>query len=117
MGDPPKHNIAESIGHATRGTTIVEVTDLDLYDENTEIPIVELIQLLQDALESIPEEFRNTAVLCISGGDCSVYASVKFIRPETDGELADRRRWLNGLDYEREARDRREFDRLKQKYG
>ncbi len=118
-GPLPAHSIKESIGHDTRGTTIVEVFDLGCSgEEDYKLPLVEIIANLQSALASIPEQFRSAAFLNIRayGEYASAYADVKFLRPETDAELADRRRWLKSLDDEREESDRRAYERLKAKY-
>lgn len=117
-GDLHKHKIVESVSHTNRATTVVVVVDIDLDGESTSIPINELLMLINDALEKIPEEHRATAALNVRGyGDyVSIYADISFTRPETDKELADRRRWLKSIDDEREDRDRREFARLQRKY-
>lgn len=119
MSNLHQHNIVESVCHKDRATTIVQVADLDCDGEDNDLPLIEVISKLQAALEVIPQEFRNTAVLNIKGyGDyASVSSSIYFQRPETDAEFADRKRWLDSLKHDDEARDRREFERLKGKFG
>lgn len=114
-----QHQIKEDVGHKERGTTIVTAFDLDCgYSENS-IPLVQLVADLQTVLDGIPPEFRESAVLTVKayGDYASAYADVTFQRPETDDELADRRRWLKGLDDERNQQDEREYARLQRKFG
>ncbi len=118
MGDLHDHCIKESVGHLGRATTIVQIADLDVDGEDSRLSLVDTIARLQKILEDIPEEFRATARLNIRayGDYASASSSITFERPETDEELAARRSWLKSLDDESERRDRREFQRLKQKF-
>jgi len=119
MSNLPSHAIAESIGHEDRGTTIVTVGALDVSGDEVGIPLVDLIEYLTSTLAKIPAKFRSTAMLHIKGyGDyVSLDSGISYQRPETDAELADRRRWLASINAESEARDRAQFARLKEKYG
>lgn len=112
-----KHEV-ENVGNPEREITTVEVLGLDVNSDDESLPLIALIEDLQAALEKIPAEFRDTAVLNIRGyGDyVHVYADVKYKRPETDEEFADRKRWLKSLDDESHDRDLREYARLKQKF-
>jgi hypothetical protein len=121
MSRLPRHSITESIGHEDRGTAIIDAGGVEIgYDDTAALPLIETIKILQEALATIPEEYRGTAKLNFSAsGD---YASlsgggVTYLRPETDEELADRRRWLKETDGESEANERRQFERLKAKFG
>jgi hypothetical protein len=113
------HETVESVGNEDRNTTIVEVFDLGLGDSDEKIPLIKLVADLQRVLSEIPEQHRDSAYLHVRayGDYASAYADVKFHRPETDEEFTERQRWLKGLDEEREARDQREFARLRQKYA
>lgn len=119
MADLPGHSIKESIGHEDRGTTVVTAGELDVHGEESAMPLAQTIAYLQSVLDKIPAEFRGSAVLRITayGDYASATSDITYQRPETDAELADRRRWLNGIDQENEARDRREFERLRQKFN
>ena len=119
MSDLPKHTIAEGLGHDDRGSTIVEIASIGCTGDETNLSLDEVLGTLRAALETVPKEFRKSATLHIKAyGDfasASVFAT--FQRPETNEELADRRRWLTRIRDEDEARDRREFARLSQKYN
>ena len=120
MDNPPlpRHKITEGIGHPDRGTTVVEAIDLNCDGDETGIPLAALVDDLNDLLESIPAEYRDSAKLNIKayGDYASASANVTWQRPETDDELNLRRRWLKGTEDESDARDRREFERLKSKF-
>jgi hypothetical protein len=120
-GKLPDHTILESISHEKRGTTVVTVGDLGNFhdDEVNHLPLADVIRQLQDVMDSIPEDFRKTAVLSIGVyGECAgASADILFLRPETDAEMVDRRRWLASIDQESEERDRAAFERIKDKYG
>ena len=113
-----KHEIAESVATEGRATTIVTVLDLNCYDDENTLLLTDLIHQLQEVLESIPPEFRSVAAMCVNahGEYASASVDIKYWRPETDVEYADRKRWLDSLDQEKEARDRAEFERLQNKY-
>lgn len=102
-----------------RDTVTVEVHNLDLDVEESKLPLGALIADLQRALDEIPVEFRDKAVLRISGyGEyVSVYAHVEFERPETDVELEERKRQQSRYKAQMDARERMEFERLKRKFG
>lgn len=118
MSEPLYKHHVDDVGNEGRDVTTVNVLDLDIRDEEAELLLSDLIADLQDALNSIPEEFRPSAVVRLHGyGDyVSMSGNVEFKRPETDAEMADRKRWLASLDREREDRDRHEFERLKSKF-
>lgn len=119
-GPLPAHSIRESIGHDDRGTTVVTAGGLGWdYGDEAIMPLAATIASLQAILADIPPEHRETATLSfkaygdyasLSGGD------VTYLRPETDAELADRRRWLDSLKSDDEDRDRMSYTRLKAKY-
>lgn len=119
MAPLPEHKTVESIGHEGRATTIITAYDCNEYDEDIYLPLIELIATLQKTLAGIPEQYRESAVFHIhAGGEyASASADVSYKRPETDGEYADRKRWLDGTDAEYEARERASYENLKKKYG
>lgn len=113
------HEIKEGVSYTKRGTTIVKALYLECDGEDTAIPLCALVDDLNDLLEQIPAEHRDTAKLHIHayGDYASAEAGVTWERPETDEELAARRRSLKSLQDEDEEHDQREFARLKKKYG
>lgn len=118
MSEPLHKHSVDNVGNKDRDVTTVNVLDLNISGDESELLLTDLIADLQEALGSIPEEFRERAVVRISGyGEyVSLGGNVEFKRPETDAEWSDRKRWLYGLGRESEDHDRREFERLKSKY-
>jgi hypothetical protein len=116
----PSHEIKEPIGHTERGTTVVSAFKIDTNgDGETAIPLAALLDDLNELMEQIPPEHRDSAKLNVKayGDYASADVSVIWTRPETNEELSARRRWLQSIDDEREASDRSTFERLKQKFN
>ena len=108
-----------NLSASKRDTTIVEVNALDCgYDDN-EILLTDAIAKLQDALNSIPAEYRSVAVLKIKayGDYASAHTEIEYKRPETDAEMANRLGWLKSLRDADEERDRANYERLRHKYA
>lgn len=118
MADLHKHEV-DNLSNSKHDITTVEVLRLDADGDDTRLPLVDLIDDLQQALAAIAPEFRDSAVLRIRGyGDyATADASVEYRRPETDAEFVDRQRWLKSIASDDEERDRREFARLKAKFA
>lgn len=112
------HKTLEDISHPVRATTIKTVLDLSC-DDGREWPLDDIVSDLWDALLSIPKQYRHGAMFRITahGEYASARAIVEFRRPETKEEFAERKLWLDNNQQEREERDRREFERLKAKFG
>lgn len=112
------HSIVESVGHEGRGTTCVNVSALDVSGDETTMVLSVLMETLQAVWDKIPVAFRESATVDFRalGDYASMSVDVFFRRPETDEELADRRRWLSSLETDQEERDHREFSRLQQKF-
>lgn len=109
----------DNLSNRGRDITTVEALDLEAEGEETALPLVQLIEDLQATLASIPEEFRETAVLQINayGDYACAYAHVYYKRPETDAEMAARIAWLNDIDIEQEHHERLQYERLVRKFG
>lgn len=87
-----------------------EVTD----DEDT--PLIPLIAKLQEILAAIPPEQRESAVLHIRGREYYTHVDVRWKAPESDEELKARTDREAQRAAEREASDRREYERLTAKF-
>lgn len=113
-----RHNIVGDLSSKDLVETIVEIIDFDCGNDEKDFHLIPLIKQLQDALESIPKEFQESAVLRISasGDYVHVFAGVNYYRPETDEEFTERQSWLDSLKENDEERERREFERLKEKF-
>lgn len=87
-------------------------------DEEIKLPVLRMIELLQQGLLKVPEQYRKDATLRIwsSGDYARAYLNIEFDRPETDGERRARGQRDARSITEYEARERAEYARLKAKY-
>ncbi len=121
----PSHYEIENMGK--RLSLTVPVTTIYHYGtgENDEVPrkLVEAVQWFSDLLEEIPAEHRETATLNIESDyeSSSVTIDIKYKRPETDQEWADRKAdvvcRVVAADQEAAALERTQYERLKAKFG
>jgi hypothetical protein len=71
----------------------------------------------------IPPQFMDAAYINLSGGGGDDYSerhgriSIGYSRPETDAELAEREEQSRRYAEQEEERDRRTFERLRQRFG
>jgi hypothetical protein len=101
----------------------IEILDLVSSEDSINLPLAEVIEQLEDALESIPPELRETAVLkfrCYGDyprGDLSV----SYAKPETDeaftARLAREKAQRDRDAANREIVERRTYEALKEKFG
>jgi hypothetical protein len=103
---------------SNRNIVTVEVTDLVSYEDEVELPLVKVIEDLQEALAGIPEEHRGNAVMRVSAsGEGSASATVHYTRQETDEELASREAREQHYKAQRDALELREYERLRAKFS
>lgn len=111
-----------------RGTVTVQVLRESHFGSCSTVPekLSEAIAWLRDHLRSIPMACRDSAKLEIESvggyeGDHHAEVSISFARPETDDEWAARRadveRRIALWRAKRERDERKEFARLKAKFG
>ena len=80
--------------------------------------LTEAIAWLQQFLEQVPVEFRETATVDISGfEDYAARIEISYQRPPTDTEKQGRLAEERQLNKERENKERRQYERLKAKFG
>ncbi len=103
----------KNLSNPIRDTAVMEIDFT--YDDEYEESLTSVIDTLEAALQSIPEQHRETARLKI-GGEC-VMSVVQWERPETDDEMAARKAWLKGLHDKGADAERQTYERLKLKFG
>jgi hypothetical protein len=101
-------------GRDPRIATKIEVEAL--YEYKGEWTLKEFEELISDAIASIPEECRESAIVELGGDECS-YLKITFCRLQTSEEVAAD--VARAFDYAKkcQASERATFDRLKQKFG
>lgn len=102
--------------NAKRKEYHVRGEDLDIRDYDDK-PSRELFRDLQNLLDAVPEEYRNDAVVEVDVGEYSHSLQIKYIRPETDEEMAARLKRDTDREGQQEARERRMYEVLKKKFG
>ena len=75
--------------------------------------LTDFIDQLRAAYLEIPAEYRDIAVLDVGGCD---WFNIKYERPETDAEYAQRCLAVFHDNEHRAARERAEYDRLRKKF-
>jgi hypothetical protein len=95
-----------------------EIDFIDEWGEEITLPVSRMIDLLQQSLLNVPEEYRKDAMLKIyaTGDYARAHLNIQYDRPETDGERRAREQHDSRLMGEYEARERAEYARLKAKY-
>ncbi len=92
------------------------------FQESTDTwPLPEFLKLLNEAVESIPETFRDRAEVELQGGyDESTWLKITYSRPETNNEFNVRvgkyAEYARRQIAEKERRDASEYQRLKAKF-
>lgn len=87
------------------------------YSDET-MPLAEFATLINDALASVPTEYLASAVFVVDTGwgDSSSSMKGKYVRPETDEEVAKREATSRAYDAQREMNELLTFRRLKAKF-
>ena len=89
-------------------------------------PLKNTIAILQNHLDSVPDEFKDKVEFCIDvdsdyDGGYSIDVSIDYHRPETDLEMNERiqRKRLKEAQWRarNEAQERAAYEALKRKYG
>lgn len=84
--------------------------------------ISDVIAALQAAQASVPEEYRAGAGIEVEAhggyeGSASLSAEVFYERPETDAEMSGRLWFAGRREKQTDAQERREYERLRAKFG
>lgn len=85
--------------------------------------LIDAIAELQSVLQSIPEEYRSTAYICMETGQhdySDSYYSVQIIRytrPENEAEAAERIKKEQIRNSRQEIQDRALYERLAARFG
>lgn len=93
-----------------------QVCVLEYQDEHN-IPVLEMMRDLQDALSHIPIELHPRATVRIGSEGYLGDISVLYMRPETDAELAARAQRIAFANNETRRRELELLKRLQAKYG
>lgn len=108
---------------AKRELTRVTVFSHERYDgEWMPEGLADAIAWLNDKLESIPAEYRDSATIeidSVSSWEDSHYASITitYTRPETDDEVCERVDRERRMAAHREAQERATYEALKRKFA
>lgn len=83
---------------------IVTFKDFAGFNKHIDVPLVDAIAQLQDALAQIPEEHRSSATLRVRGHGRYAVASLR-VEYETESTKKPAPGWLSGTPQENELRD------------
>ena len=72
--------------------------------------------MVEASVAAIPVEFREAARVTLEGGEYSCSLKMAYTRPETEAEAARRKLQSKIYQEQREAYDRREYERLKSRF-
>lgn len=100
---------------AHRETRNVQICNGRAY--NLPNKLAEFIELLLGHLQSIPEEFRDTAVVEIEADEGSCNFAISYARPETDQEMVTRQHNAQEYKARMEVRELEQLRALAAKHG
>ncbi len=93
---------------------IYVVEDYELY----QLPNApqDVIDLLNDWISKIPEEYRSRALLSFHGSSYPVTIDLSYERPYTEQEILEERFRVQKLQDAREREERETYEKLRRKY-